>query len=229
MLRQMKQMRTEIIKTLDGSHTLYLPDIDEHYHSTFGAVQESNHVFVDAGYRQCEAASLTVVEIGFGTGLNCFLTLKASKESGQQVRYLSLDKYAVPEESWSKLNYGLLSGGGGQGDFEMLHKAPWNVETAIQPHFSLLKIKTDLLEWRPEGLQADLVYFDAFSPDRQPEMWGRNVFELMHSLMKEDALLVTYCAKGAIRRLLQAVGFQVERMEGPPGKREMIRAIKKIV
>jgi tRNA U34 5-methylaminomethyl-2-thiouridine-forming methyltransferase MnmC len=223
----MATMKIDIVRTLDGSQTLYLGELDEHYHSTFGAVQESLHVFIDAGYNQCNSQEISILEIGFGSGLNCFLTLLACSDSVKFVKYFSLDKYPLDAEVWRNLNYGEGNLEDHLSMFSLLHESPWNCDVRITSQFILHKIHADLLSWNSENLpQFDVVYFDAFSPDKQPELWSRAVFEGIYQKMNENSILVTYCAKGNVRRILQSIGFKVERIPGPPGKREMIRAIK---
>lgn len=220
-------MKIEIVRTLDGSDTLYLEEIDEHYHSTFGAVQESLHVFIKAGFGQCTNNEISILEIGFGTGLNCFLTLLSVLDSQKFVKYFSLEKYPLPKNIWGQLNYCGELELNKRNLFSLLHESPWNCGVSIHPRFELYKIQADLPGWDAEDVpQADLVYFDAFSPDKQPELWSRDIFERICKAMKQDGILVTYCAKGNVRRILQSLGLQVERIPGPPGKREMIRAKK---
>ncbi len=220
-------MKIELKKTMDGSHTLYLVEADEHYHSTYGAVQESQHVFIQEGFERCHGREINVLEIGFGTGLNCYLTLLASIKSDQIVRYYAVEKFPLPAEIWNKLNYSTFSADGHSNRFAILHNAEWNCYTEIYPKFSLHKMEADILQTNIFDLPSvDLVFFDAFSPEKQPELWSRSVFEPIYSIMKEGSILVTYCAKGYVRRMLQSIGFQVERIPGPPGKREMLRAEK---
>ena len=213
---------------MDGSQTLYLEEIDEHYHSTFGAIQESEHVFIREGLEHCHAKEIILLEIGFGTGLNCYLTLLNCLKRDQTVRYYSAEKNPLPEEIWDQLNYSHSSHNADNELFKFLHKAPWNGVVAINDQFSICKMEGDVLQYDLIDLpNIDLVYFDAFSPDKQPELWEKPLFEKLFSKMNENGILVTYCAKGHVRRLLQAVGFCVERVPGPPGKREMLRAVKK--
>jgi tRNA U34 5-methylaminomethyl-2-thiouridine-forming methyltransferase MnmC len=227
--RPQQMTKIEIKLTEDGSNTLYLSEIDEHYHSTYGAVQESQHVFIGAGFNSFTANELSILEIGFGTGLNCFLTMLASLKSNQKICYTAIEKFPLSEDIWGQMNYNKLLKATDPELFSLLHRAPWNTDTAINSHFSLHKIEADLLNiCQVELPLADLVYFDAFSPDKQPELWDLSVFKMLYAQMKEESMLVTYCAKGAVRRILQAVGFQVERIPGPPGKREMIRARKRL-
>lgn len=220
-------MKIEFKETMDGSHTLYLKEIDEHYHSIYGAVRESQHVFIQAGFEHCHGKEITVLEIGFGTGLNCYLTMLASIKSNQKVRYCAVEKFPLSVEIWDKLNFGTFFPNDNPILFSLLHHAVWNCETEIYPQFFLYKMGTDILQTNIFDLPSvDLVYYDAFSPEKQPELWDQSVFEPIFLNMKEGAILVTYCAKGYVRRMLQAVGFQVERIPGPPGKREILRARK---
>jgi tRNA U34 5-methylaminomethyl-2-thiouridine-forming methyltransferase MnmC len=220
-------MKIEITETQDGSHTLYLESIDEHYHSTFGAVQESQHVFIQAGFDLCPAKDIQVLEVGFGTGLNSYLTLISSLDSGKTVHYYTVENNPLTVEIWEKLNFTAHFPEHNPELFSSLHQADWNCIVEIQKQFFLHKIEADLLQLDFKDMPTfDLVYFDAFSPDKQPELWDQSVFEKLYLKMKENSILVTYCAKGYVRRMLQSVGFRVERIPGPPGKREMIRARK---
>ncbi len=220
-------MKVEIRETLDGSQTLYLGELDEHYHSTFGAIQESQHVFIQAGFKQCPQSDIRVLEIGFGTGLNCYLTLLAGLSTGKKVWYNTIEKFPLPEEVWEKLKFSHHFPDFNPVWFSLIHQAQWNGDAEIHPQFILHKIESDLLDMGWDKLPlVDLVYFDAFSPDKQSGLWSRSIFEMIFDRMKSNGILVTYCAKGDVRRTLQSVGFGVERIPGPPGKREMIRATK---
>jgi tRNA U34 5-methylaminomethyl-2-thiouridine-forming methyltransferase MnmC len=220
-------MKIEIVKTLDGSNTLFLEEFGEHYHSTFGAIQESLHIFIQEGFNQIKSKEINIFEIGFGTGLNCYLTLLANLKCNHHVRYYSVEKFPLPESVWEKLNYTEQFPDTNSSFFPLIHKAPWNSPTAIQKEFILHKMDSDLLETNYSSLPPlDLVYFDAFSPEKQPELWDQSVFQSLFAMMRENSILVTYCAKGSIRRMLQSIGFGVERIAGPPGKREMLRASK---
>lgn len=220
-------MKIDIVETLDGSHSLYVKSIDEHYHSTFGAIQESRHVFIQSGYNQFASKEIKILEIGFGTGLNCYLTLLNCLKSERAVHYYGIEKFPIAGEIWSKLNYPTHFPGSNPGLFSMIHEAEWNRETEIYPQFFLRKIETSVMDRDCFELPlVDLVYFDAFSPEKQPELWERSVFESLYSAMNLGGILVTYCAKGYVRRTLVDVGFQVERIPGPPGKREILRAKK---
>lgn len=219
-------MKPEIIKTADGSDTLYVKDIDEHYHSTFGAVQESMHIFINAGLLTCPSTSLTIFEAGFGTGLNAWLTFLQSFKNGLQIRYYSIEKYPLSGEIYKSLNYPLYLNEG-KDAFLKIHEASWNTEVKLSDNFSLHKTEGDLTTF-DFGLlpDIDLIYFDAFSPDKQPGLWEESIFRSLYGRTSPGGKLVTYCAKGSVRRALIASGFTTERIPGPPGKREMLRATK---
>jgi tRNA U34 5-methylaminomethyl-2-thiouridine-forming methyltransferase MnmC len=167
------------------------------------------------------------LEIGFGTGLNCYLTLLECLNKDRHIHYYAAEKFPVPEEIWKNLKYSENCADNNSGLFEQLHQVPWNCDVEINNQFTICKMECDILQSNYIDLPSiDLVYFDAFSPEKQAELWDRSVFEDIFSRMNNDGILVTYCAKGIVRRLLQSVGFTVERIPGPPGKREMLRAKK---
>lgn len=220
----------EIRETADGSHTLYLPHLDEHFHSTHGALRESRHVFINKGlaHRVLNKAELHILEIGFGTGLNALLTLEFCLENKVQIKYTGLELYPLEEELWSGLNYPKLldSHSDWQTMFDELHRCEWGRWNSISDGFQLLKRKEDFLEIDMNEETYDLVYFDAFGFRAQEEMWADDLFEKLWRSCRAGAVLVTYAAKGSVRRGMQSAGFEVERLEGPPGKREMLRATK---
>ena len=218
-------MQTELKVTEDGSHTLFVPEIDECYHSTHGAIQESLHIFMEAGLKHCAKQEIRVLEIGFGTGLNAFLTLLEAEGSGKHILYTSLEKYPVEVEKALQLNYPAEIAPDKSGVFEKLHTSPWNEEIQITPCFTLKKVETDFTEAVFDDC-FDVVYFDAFSPEKQPEMWSEELFGKIYSHCNPGAILTTYCAKGVVRRAMQHAGFEVERLPGPPGKREILRGLK---
>ena len=221
----MNQIKRELQVTADGSHTLFIPEMDEHYHSVNGAVQESRHVFIEAGLHQLEREEITVFEVGFGTGLNAFLTLLDAEQHRKRITYYSTELYPLSMEVVQSLNYGELISEERKEDFYALHEAEWNVSVPITEHFVLHKIEGDSNRCvLPKGI--DLVYFDAFAPDKQPEMWHQEIFDRLYACMRERGVLTTYCAKGVVRRMMKEAGYSVERIPGPPGKREMLRAIK---
>jgi len=209
-----------IISTADGSKTIYSDRFSEHYHSTFGAVNESNHVFIEAGFLSTTVESVSVLEIGFGTGLNAWLTLLQANRLNRQTCYETIELYPIDEAIVYELSEDPV--------FRSLHAAVWEQSVEITPGFMLYKRRSDLLQ--TEFIHNfDVVYFDAFSPAVQPEIWKRDIFVSLYAAMNPGAILTTYCAKGEVRRTLQSVGFTVERLPGPAGKREMLRARKYLV
>ncbi len=212
--------------TEDGSATLFVPELDEHYHSVKGAHAESLHVYRDCAYlfasESLEKVPLRLLEIGFGTGLNATVTAMAATAE-RPVHYISLEKYPVEQHLISELRYDAFVDAS---LFSAIHEAPWEHPTTIMPHFTLEKRCCDLLI-APLPENIDVVYFDAFAPEKQPEMWSAEIFARIFQAMRSGGVLTTYCAKGAVRRLLQSIGFTVERLAGPiGGKREILRAIK---
>lgn len=218
-------MNSELLITSDGSHTLFVPTIDESYHSTHGAIQESRHIFIEAGLKQCAKLEIRVLEIGFGTGLNAFLTLLEAEKSNRRIHFTTLELYPVAIEKALQLNYPEELASENRLDFEKMHTSAWNEEIQITPYFSLKKIKTDFTS-HPFENKFDVVFFDAFSPEKQPEMWTLQQFEKIYESCNSGAILTTYCAKGIVRRAMQSAGFSVERLPGPKGKREILRGRK---
>lgn len=213
-------------QTADGSFTLYVPELDEHYHSVKGALTESQHIFIDMGLKHSQATNPYILEIGLGTGLNCFLTYLTSKETGQAIHYTGIERFPLSEEVIDQLDYATLIGKGEKEIYQAIHQAAWNKEVLLSPHFSLHKIEGDFTQYSFLG-KYDLIYFDAFAPEKQPEMWEQPLFDVLYELLNPGGILTTYCAKGVVRRMLQAAGFTVERLAGPPGgKREILRATK---
>lgn len=217
----MDQPKASIVTTADGSHSLYIAEFDEHYHSVHGAIQESKHVFIDAGLRPLASLpQLNILEIGFGTGLNALLTFLSAPD--QKIHYTSLEAFPVEASVASSLNYCGLLGSNEQAFFENMHNCEWERDIIISENFSLHKMKAKLQEAEFE-MQFDLVYFDAFAPRVQPELWTEEIFSKLFSVMTANSILVTYCAKGEVKRNLKKAGFIVETLPGPPGKREMVR------
>lgn len=213
-------------QTADGSFTLYVPELDEHYHSVKGALTESQHIFIDMGLKHSQATNPYILEIGLGTGLNCFLTYLTSKETGQAIHYTGIERFPLSEEVIDQLDYATLIGKGEKEIYQAIHQAAWNKEVLLSPHFSLHKIEGDFTQYSFLG-KYDLIYFDAFAPEKQPEMWEQPLFDMLYELLNPGGILTTYCAKGVVRRMLQTAGFTVERLAGPPGgKREILRATK---
>jgi tRNA U34 5-methylaminomethyl-2-thiouridine-forming methyltransferase MnmC len=215
----------QLITTSDGSHTIYVPEMNEHYHSIHGAVQESEHIFIKAGYDNCKADPLYIFEAGFGTGLNALLTAVRSIKDNREVFYTSIEKYPVGNDLIKSLNHDEYAGSDGKKIFQLIHSSAWGGMHLICNKFNLCKVKEDLADFIPE-FPIDLVYFDAFGPDKQPSMWTREIFGRIASAMRSGGILVTYSAKGEVKRNLRSVGFDVKLLPGPPGKREIISAKK---
>ncbi|MDE6523774.1 MAG: tRNA (5-methylaminomethyl-2-thiouridine)(34)-methyltransferase MnmD [Muribaculaceae bacterium] len=219
-------MKILIEETADGSPTLYREDIDEHYHSVKGALAESRHVYLEAGWRKAAETSrpVRVFEVGFGTGMNAAITAEAALESRIPTDYFSVELYPLPKETTDLVANTLEEEY--RDAFEKVNESPWGEPISINPYFSLQKMNADLLTMDlPREL--DVVYFDAFAPEKQPEMWDEAIFRKIYMSMKPGGVLTTYCAKGSIRRMLRQIGFITERLPGPPGgKREILRATK---
>lgn len=209
--------------TADGSHTLYLPAMDEHYHSINGAIGESEHIFVNAGLRSLTRREIRILEIGFGTGLNAFLTLREVMVNlDWRIVYFAVELYPLPFELATRLNYAGLAWPEGESLFLDLHRAEWGKPTQITDRFVLHKIEGDANHVSlPDGI--DLVYMDAFAPEKQPEMWNAALYRRLADAMVPGATLVTYCSKGDVRRGLRDAGLSMERLPGPPGKRHILR------
>ncbi|MFA8433023.1 MAG: tRNA (5-methylaminomethyl-2-thiouridine)(34)-methyltransferase MnmD [Marinifilaceae bacterium] len=220
----MNKIKRQLEVTKDGSHTLYVPELDEHYHSVHGAVQEAMHVYLDAGFHFSNKDPIRILEIGFGTGLNAYLTLIEGEKSKRQVEYHSIELYPIEQEHLEKLNYPDQIDYPNRQLFYQMHQAEWNKTIEITPGFHLHKIQGDLTKQIFDG-NYDVVYFDAFAPDIQPELWKEEVFQKIHDAMAPDSILTTYSTKGIVKRALRATGFKVKRLPGPPGKREMLRAL----
>ncbi len=216
-------MNRELRITEDGSHTIYLTDIDEPYHSIHGAIQESTHVFIEQGFRQVVRSPIHILEMGLGTGLNLLLTLAASENKGIKVFYHAVEKYPLKKEEYRELNYEKMIANVPRGTLKAIHESPWNKTFSLTESFQLFKEKADIRAMEP-GDGFDLVYFDAFAPAKQPELWSDAVFSKVYCYMNRDALLVTYTSKSTVRRTMESCGFRVEKVPGPPGKREMIKA-----
>jgi tRNA U34 5-methylaminomethyl-2-thiouridine-forming methyltransferase MnmC len=216
----------ELRITADGSHTLYVPALDEHYHSHFGALTESRHIFIEAGLASLGSKKVSILEVGFGTGLNALLTAMHACEHQMNINYVTLEKYPLDASFISLLNYPAQAGAGGEELFKAIHDTPWDEPVIMTPWFTLEKRVTDLTTEAVRGLY-DLVYYDAFGPGKQPEMWSREVMEKITAVTRPGTVFVTYSAKGELKRTLRALGFEVTLLPGPPGKRVMTRAVKR--
>ena len=214
-------------QTADGSYTLYVPELDEHYHSVKGALTESQHIFIDMGLKHSTVQAPRILEIGLGTGLNCILSLMAAEDIQKKVHYTGIERYPLTMETVTKLDYPSLIGEGRASDYFAIHETPWGEDAELSPWFTLHKIEGDFTHYVFEK-GYDIIYFDAFAPEKQPEMWEQSLCDNLYQVLNEGGIMTTYCAKGVVRRMLQAAGFIVERLPGPPGgKREILRATKK--
>lgn len=214
----------ELRTSEDGSSTLYRPDLDEHYHSIHGAIQESMHVFIRAGLDQHPDSSLKILEVGFGTGLNALLTL--IHQGSKNIYYHTIERFPLNKSTVSEINYPKeLKMTESRNLYLKMHQAPWNNDCEITPGFILHKEESDLVDFKPLT-NYDLVYFDAFGPDKQPELWTPEIFKKISEAVNPGGLLVTYSCKGTVKRALKDAGMQIEKIPGPPGKREMLRATK---
>ncbi|MGC4234965.1 MAG: tRNA (5-methylaminomethyl-2-thiouridine)(34)-methyltransferase MnmD [Niabella sp.] len=218
----------EIIETGDGSHTLKLAGEKITFHSDRGAIQESQHVFVKTGFdyfiqKAVPEKPVAVFEVGFGTGLNTLLTAIAATQKCKEVVYYAIDRYPLPVEIYAKLNYPDLLKASSL--YKAIMQAGWEELLPVTPFFNLQKINDDLSSYTFDR-QFDIIYFDAFAPEDQKEMWTETIYGKMYDALHPGGLLVTYCSKGNVRRALTQAGFMVEKLPGPPGKREIIRANK---
>ncbi len=220
-------MKRKIIKTGDGSNTLFLPEWNENYHSKHGALQEALHVFIKNGLLQFKKPTLSVLEVGFGTGLNALLTAQTAVDEHLNIHYTGLEAHPLGWTEIETLGYEeLIPDEQALRWFEKMHTCSWEVFETISPHFKLCKRHVKLQKHQADPASFDLIYFDAFGPRVQPEMWTLTHFEKLFDALRQGGLFVTYCAKGQVRRDLETAGFAVERLPGPPGKREMLRARK---
>lgn len=229
-------MKRTIITTADGSKTIQIEDWDEQYHSKHGAIQEAEHVFIKEGLQhfyhslknEChtEPVEVSILEIGFGTGLNAFLTLLEAEKIKANVNYVGVEAYPVDGNEIRQLNYAELISNEYKHHFNMLHDFSWEEQHEISSNFKLQKRQQFFSEITDTNA-FDLIYFDAFGARVQPELWTKSIFEIMYKALKLNGVLVTYAAIGEVKRNMRALGFTVERLKGPPGKRHMLRATKK--
>ena len=223
-------MSIEIITTSDGSHSLINKELNETYHSTHGAIQESRHVFIKHGlqfsFEQNQLKGISILEVGFGTGLNALLTLQESLKEEKKIHYTTLEAFPVAIELVDQLNYAQELGfDSAQKYFQSIHQCEWSVPVAITNNVILEKCNVKIQEMDLGKGAYDIVYFDAFAPAKQPEMWELPVLEKVVRSLNPNGIFVTYCAQGQLKRNLKSLGMRVESLPGPPGKREMVRAI----
>jgi tRNA U34 5-methylaminomethyl-2-thiouridine-forming methyltransferase MnmC len=218
-------MKRELRLTADGSPTLYVPELDETYHSMHGSVQEARHVFIENGLRfvATESKQVNILEVGFGTGLNALLTAQYATENAIRVNYVGLEAYPVEEAIWKEINY--HTDAEARSLYTKIMAHPFGETISIELNFSLFKEAKLIQDWVANGT-FDLIYYDAFGPRAQAEMWELPIFEKLYSLLNVGGALVTYCAQGQFKRHLKSLGMRVENIPGPPGKREMTRGTK---
>jgi len=217
--------------TADGSHTLYVPALNEHYHSTNGAIQESELVFIHNGLHHLAAClkEINILEVGFGTGLNALLTVLEAKKQKRKINYVAVEPQPVDAEILEKLNFASVIGSTeAEGYYKKLHEANWTYPVFLSDYFILSKIQAKLEEITLRDEQFNLIFFDAFGPDVQPELWNEEIFARLFKCLKTGGILVTYSCKGTVKRALKAAGFTIEKLPGPIGKREVLRAVKEI-
>jgi len=225
-------LKRKIITTADGSKTIQIEEWNEQYHSVHGAINEANHVFIKQGllFFCTEYFSVSqpihILEIGFGTGLNAFLTLIEAEKLKTNISYTGVEAYPVNAEEIAQLNYSETISPEHREQFEILHNVTWETHHTISLFFKLKKEQLFFNQITAQN-QFNIIYFDAFGARVQPELWTESIFKIMYTALKDNGVLVTYSAKGSVRRAMQAVGFTVERLPGPPGKREMLRAVKR--
>ncbi|MFK7948465.1 MAG: tRNA (5-methylaminomethyl-2-thiouridine)(34)-methyltransferase MnmD [Saprospiraceae bacterium] len=217
-----------LFETQDGSHSVFSDKYGVSYHSKYGAIQETQHVFINAGLRlkAVEQSEISILEIGFGTGLNAFMTYLESEKRGLTIDYIGVEAYPISMEIAKNLNFATqVQQPESQFVLNKIHEVEWERSVAINDHFKLTKVKK-LFETLDYENQFDIIYFDAFAPTSQPELWQIPLLTSMYKALKQHGIFVTYCAKGQFKRDLKAIGFTVEAIPGPPGKREMTRALK---
>lgn len=221
----------KIITTDDGSHSLYVAHLNETYHSFHGAIQESLHVFIkhglDAYTQNKKQKTYSIFEVGLGTGLNALLTADYSEKNNLHIEMTSIEAFPLSPEVTDHLNYGQhIKNEKGKDWLKLIHNTPWAITEPIHPQFLLKKIEDKLENFPLEDEAFDVVYFDAFAPNKQEEMWSYTILEKVSRSIKPQGIFVTYCAKGQLKRDLAQLGFQVNTLPGPPGKKEMIQAVK---
>lgn len=219
-------MKREIIITSDGSTSIHLPEWEESYHSKHGAIQEAQHVFIKNGLSLCKGQSVSVLEIGFGTGLNAFITFLESQKNNQKIDYVGVEGFPISLEEISQMNYvNQLNSNQFESEFKRMHTSDWEKNVTISDTFRLTKRKQLFNEINDKN-QFDIIYFDAFGYRVQPELWSVDIFTKMFEALKERGILITYACRGPIKNAMKEAGFKIEKLAGPPGKREMLRGWK---
>lgn len=215
----MKASPRNFTTSSDGSLTIWVPELDEHYHSIHGALTESQHVFIDAGLLAFDKEEVSILEVGLGTALNARLTLEQKGE--RNIHYFALEKFPLNVEEVNK-----IEALGHEKEARIL-KVEAGKPTVVEKGFTFELSTEDLRNFKTNVPSFDLIYFDAFAPSAQPELWSEEVFQTMYNALLPGGVLVTYCAKGVVKRTMKSVGFEVEALPGPPRKREMTRAWKR--
>ncbi|MCK5028654.1 MAG: tRNA (5-methylaminomethyl-2-thiouridine)(34)-methyltransferase MnmD [Bacteroidales bacterium] len=218
----------EIFKTADGSNTLFSPEFNEHYHSTYGALNESMQVYIENGLKYCKEKTLNIFELGFGTGLNAILTYIESIKSNLTIKYNAIELYPVKHEVISGLDYREIFTMDELSIFNKMHNSQWNTEIKLSKNFILKKIESDFDGYIFKE-KFDLIFFDAFAPETQPNLWSKENFLKVYNSLNPNGILTTYSSKGIVKRNLRDAGFVVSRLPGPNGKRHVLRAEKKLI
>ena len=222
--------KRKMVLTSDGSSSIFSEEVNQYYHSHFGALQESMYIFINKGLCSellAHLEQISILEIGFGTGLNALLTYSKTKELGKKIYYETLELYPLTPQETEQLNYpDILPYANVKEIFTTIHNTAWNEEDIISEYFTLHKRQISAIHANYTSHKFDLVYFDAFSPEVQPELWTKEVFEPVYNSMKKGGILLTYCTKGSVKNTLRAIGFEIEKLPGPIGKREILRAKK---
>ena len=216
---------SKIVKTKDGSHSVYSQEFGENYHSTFGAINESKYVFIESGLKAISKRSIHIFEVGFGTGLNALLTYLESVKNNLKINYTAIELYPLDKNIISKLNYNELLSIKDTDIFKNIHQSVWEDAVEISSNFKLKKINADFNTYKPNELY-DIIFFDAFSPETQPELWSFNNFQKLYNSLNSNGILTTYSSKGIVKENLRNAGFKVKRLNGPIGKRHILKAIK---
>lgn len=223
-----KELSRKLLITNDGSYTLHIPEWDEHYHSKHGALQEAKHVFIENGVQKLSnLKSVRILEMGFGTGLNAILSAEWAMKNNVKIEYIGVEKYPLGVSEIEGLKYGDFLNENLFDLFLKMHAIDWNQKNQINALFNLEKMSVDFFQLNLEKESLDVIYFDAFGIRVQPELWTAEIFEPLYTFLKTGGLLTTYASNGNARRALQSVGFEVEKVPGPPGKREMMIAWKR--
>jgi tRNA U34 5-methylaminomethyl-2-thiouridine-forming methyltransferase MnmC len=218
-------LKREIIQTKDGSTSIFIPEWNESYHSKNGAIQEANHVFIKNGFSLFEGKPVSILEIGFGTGLNAFITSLEAEKNNQKINYVGVEAYPISSDEIVSMNFANQIDSSKADIFTKIHQCEWEIKTKIHDNFSLTKRKQFFQDIDDEEC-FDLIYFDAFGFDLQPELWSESIFVKMYKALRDNGVLVTYACRTSIKNSMKNAGFQVEKLPGAPGKREMLRARK---